>query len=336
MDMPRPHRLDFGDAIQYVLVRGREGASIFFDGALLARFPHDVIANAPQVRRIEQLIAEVCEECGTSLYAYTVEPDALALVLRTTGASLRTFMGRLCGQYSHHWRSTQSSLAGPGPFERRYESMVIAAEYLPHAIRRAHLRPVLAGFRRRAIDYPFSSARVYLGAAPRLPLDLDAVKAVLERRGLFGIRGYREFMDQPESEFVARLFERGSELDSRIVGNKVFVNQVRQLIARPPRRPTRKDLITAVARLIRMEPAQIFAASSAGVLGRSLVAWYGVRSGAASLKEIGQWFSVTGAALSQGIRHYREVAPELFSQPSLTGFEFSSGTGIAREEGDEV
>lgn len=334
--MSRPNRLDFRNAIQYVLVSGREGDGIFFDADILARFPHNVPANAPHVQRLEQLIAESCEECGTLLHAYTVEPNALNLVLRIAGAPLKTFMGRLCGQYSRYRRGREAGADDSSLFERRYESKVIATEYLPHAVRRTHLRPMVAGLCPRLADYPFSSARVYLGAPARVPLDLGAVKAVLERRALFGIRGYREFMDQPETDFVARLFERGSELDSRIVGNKLFVMKARQMATRPPPRPTREELIGAAAKLIGTEPKELFASTSAGVLGRSLVAWYGVRAGAASLEEIGRWFSVSGAALAKGIRHYRDVAPEQFSRSSLPGLEYSSGTGFAREEGDEL
>jgi REP element-mobilizing transposase RayT len=257
--MPRPNRLDFRNANQYVLVSGREGDGIFFDAAILARFPHNVPANAPNVQRLEQLIAESCEECGTLLHAYTVEPNALTLVLRTAGAPLKTFMGRLCGQYSRYWRDREAGADGSSPFERRYESKVIATEYLPHAVRRTHLRPILVGLCRRLAEYPFSSARVYLGVPARVPLDLGAVKAVLERRGLFGIRGYREFMDQPETDFVARLFERGSELDSRIVGNKLFVMKARQMAARPWPAPTREELVGAAAKLIGTEPKELCA-----------------------------------------------------------------------------
>jgi len=61
-----------------------------------------------------------------------------------------------------------------------------------------------------------------------------------------------------------------------------------------------------------------------GVLGRALVAWYGLRKGAATLTQIGRWFSVTSATLGQGIRRHRGVTPDLFNLPILPGLEVST------------
>jgi hypothetical protein len=331
--MPRPHRLDFRNAIQLVGVSGRNGLRIFFDIQSLARFPLNIVANAPRARQIEQLITETCTECGARLYAYSIEPNALGLVLCTSGASLETFMRRLCGQFSRYWRRHHADAAGP--FERRYESKVIAPAYLPHAVRRMHARLRQIGFPRLPTEFPFSSARVYLGARARVPLDLEAVGVSLARRGLVGIRGYRDFMAQPETVFVTQLFERGSVLDSRIVGDKLFVTQARQRAAEPWPGPTREQMVAAIAQLMRTEPTELLASSAAAVIGRSLIAWHGVRNGAAPLKEIAHWFGVTGATLRRGIRHYRRVAPELFSR-ELPGLEYSSGTETTQDNPDDV
>lgn len=226
--------------------------------------------------------------------------------------------------------------AGRGVFSGRYESKVLAPEYVPHAVRRAHLRPVLARLCRQAIDYPFSSARAYVGRPARVPVDRSLVNAALERRNLFGLRGYREFMELPETPFVANLFERGYAFDSRIVGTKLFAMTARQLAAHPVAGPTREQLIEGVARLIRKTPEELFSKTHAGVLGRSLVAWYGVRAGSASLNEIGKWFSVSGATLGQGIQHYQQVAPELFALPVLPGLPFQAGTGLAGNDGEVI
>jgi hypothetical protein len=217
-------------------------------------------------------------------------------------------------------------------FSGRYESKVLAPGYVPHAVRRAHLRPVLAKLCARVVDYPFGSAGAYFGKAARVPLDVSAMNIVLQERGL---GGYRDFMEQPEKPFVAHLFERGCVFDSRVIGNKLFVMQARQRAAQPRGAPTREQLIAGAARLIRQEPAELFSASHAAVLGRSLVAWYGMRAGAATLKEIGEWFSVSGATLGQGIRHYRQVAPSLFNLRELPGLRFHSGTEFGGEKGDE-
>jgi hypothetical protein len=367
--MPRPHRLDFRGAIHYVRVRGQDGASVFFDSQIL-RGSGPPRASAVSLLEFERLLAEVGAECGSRLHGYNVEPNAATLVVRTAGAPLEALMQRLCGQYSRyrHGRVRASPSAGVDansdseglgqpplnhpqsrtnqasrpPINRavrvfggRYESKVLAPEYAPHAVRRAHLRPVLVGLCSRAVDYPFGSAVAYLGKPSRIPLDVSAVNIALQARGLVGLGGYREFMEQPETAFVANLFERGCVFDSRVIGNRLFVMQARERVAHPPPAPTREQLIAGVARLIHKEPEELFSSSHAAVLGRSLVAWYGMRAGAATLKQIGEWFSVSGATLGQGIRHYRKVAPALFNFRTLPGPRFHSGTEFGGEEGEE-
>jgi hypothetical protein len=265
-----------------------------------------------------------------------VEPNAAAWVLQTAGMPLSAFMLRLAGQYSRYLHSQQRVPDTINPFARRYESKVLAPEYVPHAVRRVHASPRLAGLCMRPADYPFSSAQAYLDRPAQVAVDLSAVREALERRGLFGLQGYREFMDLPETPYVANLFERGSVLDARIVGTPLFVRQALDRAKHPPSPPTREQLIAAVAQLIRQAPAEIFTATHAGVLGRSLVAWYGLRAGTASLAEIGSWFDVSGATLGQGIRHHRRLAPELFDRLSVPELEHRSGTGLAREADAEL
>jgi putative transposase len=335
--MPRPHRLDFRGAIHYVRVRGHAGAKVFFDLQMLRELSGNPRASV-SLLEFESLLAEVGAECGSRLYGYSVEPNAATLVVQTAGAPLEALMQRLCGQYSRYWhgRASSEGMKAARVFSGRYESKVLAPGYVAHAVRRAHLRPVQAGLCARAVDYPFGSAQAYLGKPARVRLDVSAVNIALQARGLVGLRGYREFMELPETAFVANLFERGCVFDSRIVGNKVFVMQARQRAAHPPPVPTREQLIAGVAELIRRDPAELSKSTHSAVLGRALVAWYGLRAGAATLKEIGEWFSVSGATLGQGIRHYRQAKPELFNMHELPGLRFNSGTEWSRETDDKA
>jgi hypothetical protein len=253
-----------------------------------------------------------------------LEPNSAVLVLQADGAPLNAVMRCLCGRYSRYLRADGFG-EGPGVFSARYDSKVVAPEYLPHVVRRVHRSPILAGLCRRAVDYPFSSARAYTGERAAIQIQMTDLSSALALKGHSGSRGYREFMDGEETAYVANLLSHGSPLDSRIVGDKVFVQKARRMAAHPAAPPTREQLIAGVARLLNNEPADIFSATRAGVLGRALVASYGLRARAATLTEIGQWFSVSGATLGQGIRHHRHVAPNLFNLAVLPGLEDGSG-----------
>lgn len=315
--MPRRNRLDFRDAIHYVCLRGRNGSEIFFRSQIFMHAPRAPRQCAPHAIKLEAMLADICAQCGTLLYGYCVEPNSGIFVLRTGDVPMHAFMQRLCGGYSRYLRAAGFAVER-GVFGDRYESRIVAPEYLPHAVRRAHRSPVLNGLCRRRVDYAFSSDRAYGGESAAVPLETRDVKIALEEKGYFGLRGYRDFMDKEETSHVANLFSNGSPLDPRVIGDRVFAQQARHLAAHPPVRPTREQLIEAVARLINRPPADVYSETHMGVLGRALVAWYGLRSGAATLTEMGRWFSVTGATLGQGIRHHRGASPDLFKLAALS------------------
>jgi hypothetical protein len=336
--MSRSRRLDYRGAIHSVRVRGREGLDIFFEAAALARPPKECWADAPRVGEFLRLLVVPLAPCAVRLYGYSVEPNAASVLLQTLGAPLDRFMQRVCGPFSRYWR--EAATAGDGavgvrkerPFAGRYESKVIAPEYLPHALRRVHAGAALAGLRRPGLGYPFSSQEAYLGGRALLGLDLTEVKAMLEMKGYFGMPGFRHFMAQGDTPYVANLFEKGSPRDARMVGSRAFVVQALDRAAHPPVAPTRDELMALVASLLRVPPEAIYSATSTGVLGRSLVAWYGVRTGAATLSEIAGWFTVSAATLGRGIRHYRQSAPEHFESAALPGFADQPGTELSGKD----
>jgi hypothetical protein len=317
----RPLRLDFHGAIHVVHMRGREGFNIYFDASALNHAAVARWSGAPHLLRFFKLLDECCSECGAQLFGYCMEPNDASLVLRTMGAPLDACMQRLGGRYSRYLHLEQILPKSVSPFAARYESKVLAPEYLPHALRRVHARALRAGLARRAVDYPFCSAPVYVGVRAPVRLETDAVWRALERRGLFGLRGYREFMETAETPHVAALFEQGSPLDARVVGGNLFVAQVRDAAGHPAAPVTKDQLLDGVAKLLGAEPGALLTAGHQDLLARALVAWYALRLGIASLKEVGTWFDASGATLSKGIRHYRGVSPELFEKKTLPGIE---------------
>ena len=319
--MSRSLRLDYHGAIHLVHVRGREGYNIYFDSSVLNRAVVEWWRSVPHLLRFFKLLDECCRECGAQLFGYCMEPNDASFLLKTTGAPLDACMQRLGGRHSRYLHVEKILPTGVCPFAARYESKVLAPEYLPHALRRVHARPLQSGLARRAVDYPFSSASAYVGARAPVHLETDAVWRALERKGMRGLPGYREFMEKAESPHVTELFEQGSPLDARVVGGHLFVQRVRDAAAHPSTRATREQLIAGAAQLLGVEPNALFTASHQAVLGRTLVAWYATRSGTASVSEVGTWFGVSGATLGKGIRHYRRVSPGLFAKKSLPGIQ---------------
>jgi hypothetical protein len=317
--LSRPPRLDFHGAIHLVHVRGRDGFSIYFDAGVLNRAAADRWRSAPRLLQFFKLLGECCSECGAQLFGYCVEPNDASLVLRTTGAPLDACMQRLGGRFSRYLHQKEVVPPRESPFSARYESKILAPEYVPYALRRIHAQPVASGLARRAADYPFSSAPAYVGGRSPVHLETAPVWRILERKGKFGLKDYLAFMERLEPAHVKELFENGSPSDARVVGGRLFLTRVRDAVAHPPAPVTRDQLIAGVAKLLGTEPEILSTKDHRAVLGRALVAWHALRFGTASLQEVGMWFGVSGATLGKGIRHYRRVSPRLFEEQTLPG-----------------
>ena len=182
--MPRLVRLEFKNAIHYVHVRGRNGSEIFFDVHRFRQFPQAPRQYAPHVQTFELLLAAACTDCGAFLHGYCLEPNSGVLVLQTAGASLQAFMQRLSNRYSRYLRAGGFG-EGRGVFGARYDSKVVAPEYLPHAVRRTHRSPIVSGLCRRRLDYPFSSERAYTGERAPIPINMTDLRDRAGAKGVF-------------------------------------------------------------------------------------------------------------------------------------------------------
>jgi len=310
--LSRPLRLDFHGAIHLVRMCGQQGFNIYFDASVLARPSVERWRGVPRLLRFFSLLDACCWECGAQLFGYCVEPNEASLAMRTLGAPLEALMQRLGGRYSRYLHLTDALPKHVAAFAARYESRVVAPEYLPYAVRRVHARPLSVGLARRAIDYPFSSASAYVGERVPVHLETAVVWRALEQKGLFGLQGYRGFMEKAETPYVAQLFEQGSPLDARVVGDRAFVVKARDAARHRAAPPSREQLIGGVAERLGVRVEDLFGHGHEAVLGRALVAWFALNSGSASVREVGTWFGVSGATLGKAIRHYRDAAPALF------------------------
>jgi hypothetical protein len=315
--MPRQGRLDFPEAIHCVCVSGRPRASIFFDESIIRRNADSHREHSSDVRQFEFLLARACDESGALVHGYSWLPNSAIIVIQRFDVPLELTMGSVFGQYSRYLRSQGRAARDQAVYSSRYASKVIAPMYLPYAVRRAHRRPVDADLCTRAADYPFSSERVYAGKLHCQWVTTSAVLGALQQRGYGGPTGYHQFMEKGDSEHVARLFTRGSRWDRRAVSDHAFVGEAMWKAANVRPAPSRDQVINAVARLMRRPSAVVYERTPDGVLGRALVAWYATRSGAATLLEVGRWFSRSASTLRREIDKYRVLKAALFGLTSL-------------------
>ncbi len=222
-------------------------------------------------------------------------------------------MARVCGRYSKYLHERGQLVGRDRVFESRYDAKVVAPEYLVHAIRRVERVPVELGLCRVPMEYAFSSSRRLGEGRP------GWLASSLRSSGGAGQRAeaVRRAVTPLETShgLVASLFDRGSRLDKRVVGDQAFVEWVYREAQRRPTPPTREQLISAVNRLLSRAATDVLEEGSYEALKKALVACHAVRNGAATLTEVGGWYGVTAAALRGGINRYRHLLPKLFVLP---------------------
>jgi hypothetical protein len=308
--MPRRVRLDFYGAIHYVALRGRTDSSIFFEADVLKLPAEEAMRAASDLRQFELLLARSCDECASIVHAFSWQPNSGVIVVQTYGVPLCAVMRRLCGGYSKHLHERGKLTRRQRAFQSRYDTKIVAPEYLSHAIRRAERAPVEAGLCRSPVEYPFSSCRRLGYARPRWL----APGAAGSANKPFPTARDRSRRSEAEGEtpYVRALFERGSKWDTRIVGDRVFVNKAKRDAAGAVPTPSRAQIVEAVGVLVQRTLTDPIAEGSVEALKKALVARYAILSGAATLTEVARWFAVTPAAVRDGINRYRELLPGLF------------------------
>lgn len=109
-----------------------------------------------------QLLAEQCEEASISVWAYSLLPNHVhMIVVPKVAASLSRAVGEAHRRYTtviNRREGWTGSL-----WQGRFASFAMAEPHLYAATRYVLMNPVRAGLVERAVDWPYSSARAHLG-----------------------------------------------------------------------------------------------------------------------------------------------------------------------------
>jgi REP-associated tyrosine transposase len=311
--MARPLRIEFPGAFYHITARGNERKPLF---------RHD----ADRQRFLAQL-ADAVERFHVLVHAYALMDNHYHLLAETLEANLARAMRQLNGDYAQHFNRIHRRVGHL--FQARYKAVLVDRDtYLVELSRYIHLNPVRAGMVRCADEYPWSSARAYVGAQ-----GAPAFLTVAEVLGHFGRTPrraqprYREFLRDaadrqmrrsPLDQVVGQVLLGAPDwvggmrqrIDKRQVAGGVDhvdgseVPAVRQLRIRP----TLEQLIEVVGNTMRVDRAAICSRHSRSK-ARAVVLYLAYAVGGLPQKQIGAALGVGRYAVSKaalGIR--RELA----------------------------
>jgi REP element-mobilizing transposase RayT len=176
--MPRSLRTDFVGAWHHVMNRGAGRAEAFSD---------DVDAES-----FLDGVGEAAVRYDVGVHAYCLMPNHFHLLVHSRAGRLSEFVRFATGRFS---RTKNKRAHRDGPqFRGRFNSKLVESE--PHLLecnRYIHLNPVKGGLATSPEDWPWSSARAYLGSAssPSWLITQDML-AMFGRLG--AERRYRDFL----------------------------------------------------------------------------------------------------------------------------------------------
>lgn len=310
--MPRAKRCEFQGAIYLVTVTGYADGHVFYDPQIFKQFPDNPRAHAPDTESFQNLMWDVCEQYEARVHGYVIEPNVAQIVLQTLGAPLGWVVHDLVARYSRHLIEHNRTPQDIRPFPRRYKAQIVQPAKLPYVVRYVQRREIPADRRRRAINHPFTSSLIYCGRRPQPDCFIvSATREALGPLGYLGPTAYFEFMAGADSPSIAHLLSR------RVIGERRFVDSLRERSRRPHRAPSPDEILREVTgTVLHTEPDIACTSTHLGALARALVAWYAMRTGTAQIGAVARWFDVTSSDLRYLIRTHRRKSPHYFCVPT--------------------
>ena len=232
--MARKPRVHYPAALYHVILRGNGGQEIFFGQEDRFRF--------------YLLLQEGIERYGHQVHAFCLMTNHVHLAIQVREVGLPRIIQNLAFRYTRwvNWRQNRTGHL----FQGRYKTVLIDADsYLLELTRYIHLNPVRSGMVRRAEDYPWSGQRAYLGLETIPWLTTDRVLSMFSGRRDRARRTYRGFVEEGKEEGHQGEYGKGSEIDSRILGDMVFIDKVLgQSQERLKRRVTVEEIVSRVCK----------------------------------------------------------------------------------------
>lgn len=180
--MPRSARLDAPGTLHHVIVRGIEKRRIVDDETdrkdLVSRMGNAAIST------------------GTTLYAWSIMPNHMHILLRSGQPGLPRFMRRFLTGYAIRYNLRHARHGHL--FQNRYKSIVCDEDaYFKQLVRYIHLNPLRAGLvkdLRGLRSYPWSGHSALMGKVDRRWQDREFVLSWFGKEEKEAVTSYRRFM----------------------------------------------------------------------------------------------------------------------------------------------
>jgi REP element-mobilizing transposase RayT len=288
--MARKPRVHYPGALYHVILRGNGGRTIFLDDNDRTRF--------------YLLIQEGVERFGHRIHAFCLMTNHVHLAIQIADISLSRILQNLSFRYTRwvNWRQGKTGHL----FQGRYKAVLIDADtYLQELTRYIHLNPVRAGMVRETEKYPWSSYRAYLGLETIPWLTTDWVLSQFSKRLSVARRTYMRFIQEGKGGGHQEEYHRGSDTDSRILGDDTFIGRVLDEKQMKQRQKVSLDkIMVEVCRYFSLKEKDLGGVGKDRRLSevRGIAAWLVLELGVCTLGELGKRTGRDVSTLSSAAR----------------------------------
>jgi len=286
--MARPLRLEYAGALYHVTARGDRREDIFFRDEDRMEFL--------------SVLGDVCKRFTWVIHAYCQMTNHYHLLVETVDGNLWRGMRQLNGVYTQRF-NRRHGLVGH-LFQGRYKGILVQKEaYLLELTRYVVLNPVRARMVADPAEWPWSSYRAVVGAAP-LPDWLDAEWLL----GQFGDE--RQQAIAAYQWFVMAGLDSTSPLDrirhQVLLGDNAFVAR--------HQRDQGNDRLREVSKAHRRSVALELSTYQERYPDRSEAMARAYFSGAYTMAEIGEHFGVHYMTVSRAVKSYEQRKREVWGE----------------------
>lgn len=286
--MARPLRIEYPGAFYHITSRGNEQQEIF--------------RSLKDRERFLTYLESATQRYGAVIHVYCLMSNHYHLLLETPRGNLSQIMRHINGAYTTYFNLRLKRVGHL--FQGRYKAILVEVdEYALELSRYIHLNPVRAKMVRRPEEYLWSSYRVYAGLEQ--PSDWLKTRFILnyfDRKNLKAKNSYKTFVEELlEREYPSPMRD---VIASTILGSPEFVEKVSS-----ENLGLRKDGRNVPAmKILRPRPGmdEVLIKVKAEPISerqvRKITIYCCHKFSGAKLKEIGEKFGMTEAAVSQTSR----------------------------------
>jgi putative transposase len=300
--MARPLRIQFPGAFYHVTSRGNERKAIF--------------RNDQDRQKFLSYLESARERYGAKIYIYCLMENHYHLLLETPRGNLAQILHHLNGAYTtyHNLKRRRSGHL----FQGRYRALLVEMEtYCQELSRYIHLNPVRAELVKAPEDYRWSSYPAYIGLK-RKPfwLETSLILSYFSPDESVAQRKYREFVEE-----VVEISNRNpleEVFASTFLGSENFIDRIwkrkRGLTGQDSRNIPALKFLAEKPSLSAIKEAVERTFGSSGRLSKKFGLYISRQKGGYALKEIGRFYGMKEAAVSQAVGRFRGA---ILRTPSL-------------------